>query len=152
MESNSNQPDDPGPLTVLLVEDNPTDVFVIKEVLEGCGLNFRPRVVSDGRDALRYLEDLDRDHSSPPPALVLLDLNIPKVDGIEVLRQLRRAPRCKGTPVVVVTSSTADQDRAAAERLGAEAYFQKPKDLTAYMELGQVIKRVLHIPEEGGGR
>jgi CheY-like chemotaxis protein len=125
------------------------DVFVIREVLEKCGLNFRPRVVSDGRDALRFLEDLDQDQSSPCPALVLLDLNIPKVDGIEVLRRLRTASRCKRTPVVVVTSSTADSDRAAAERLGAEAYFQKPKDRAAYMGLAEVIKSVLQAPEEG---
>jgi CheY-like chemotaxis protein len=130
----------------LLVEDNPTDVFVIKEVLESSGLNIQPRIVSDGQDALRYLEDLNRDDSSPCPALVLLDLNIPKVDGIEILRRLRGESRCKATPVVVVTSSTADADRAAAQRLGAEAYFQKPKELAAYMELAQVIKRVLGAP------
>jgi two-component system response regulator len=143
MQSNSQQPADSGVRTVLLLEDNPTDVFVIKEVVENCGLNLQLRIASDGREALEYLQDLDRDQASPGLALVLFDLNVPKVDGIEVLRQLRGGSRCKDTPVVVVTSSTTELDRAAAERLGAEAYFQKPKELTAYMELAQVIKRAL---------
>jgi CheY-like chemotaxis protein len=142
---------DPAPRTVLLLEDNPTDVFVIREVIESCGLNLDLRIARDGREALQYLQDLGPDHSSPCPALVLLDLNVPKVDGIEFLRHLRES-RCSHTPVVVVTSSTAGRDRHAAQQLGAEEYFQKPKDLTAYMELAKVIKRVLHPPEEGEER
>jgi CheY-like chemotaxis protein len=136
---------------VLVLEDNPVDVFVIKEVLESCRLDLQLRIFSNGQDALRYLEDLDRDHSAPCPALVLLDLNVPKVDGIAVLERLRRTSRCSRTPVVVVTSSNAETDRAAALRFGVEAYFQKPKDLTAYMELAQVIKSVLNVIEDGSG-
>jgi CheY-like chemotaxis protein len=141
----------------LLLEDNPTDVFVIKEfviqaVLDSCNLNLQVRIAEDGREALQYLQNLDQDDSSPGPALVLLDLNVPKVDGLEVLRHMRHGSRCKRTPVIVVTSSNAEPDRTAAQRLGVEAYFQKPKDLTAYMELAQVIKRVLLVPEEAAGR
>lgn len=150
-EAKSKDSADSQPRTVLLLEDNPTDVFVIKEVLERCRLNLRLRVVDNGLDALQYLQDSDRDTSSPCPALVLLDLNVPKVHGFEVLRRLRGGSRCHRTPVVVVTSSTAESDRAAAQRLGAEAYFEKPKDLTAYMELERVIKRVLGVPEVGEG-
>jgi CheY-like chemotaxis protein len=128
---------------VLLVEDNPTDVFVIKELVEGCGLNLRLRVAGDGQDALSYLQDAAGDESSPCPALVLLDLNVPKVPGLELLRRLRGGSRCHRTPVIVVTSSTTDGDRAAAQRLGAEGYFQKPNDLAAYTELAQLIKRLL---------
>ena len=128
---------------MLLVEDNPTDVFVIKELVEGCGLNLRLHVAGDGQDALSYLQEVAGDESSPCPALVLLDLNVPKVPGIELLRRIRCGPRCHRTPVIVVTSSCAEGDRAAAERLGAEAYFQKPDDLAAYTELAQLIKRTL---------
>src|SRR5207302_3257925 len=103
------RPVDPEPSTVLLVEDNPTDVFVIKEVLDGSGLNLRLRVANNGQDALSYLHS----ENDSCPSLVLLDLNLPKVAGIEVLKQLRTGSRCKCTPVIVLTSSTAETDRTA---------------------------------------
>jgi len=127
---------------VLVVEDNPTDMFIMREVLERCGLNLR--IASNGQEALLFLQNLERDEKSPCPALVLLDLNLPKVAGIEVLRELRRS-RCSRTPVIIVTSSIAEADRVAAQRLDADAYFQKPKDLPEYMELAHVIKRILHM-------
>jgi CheY-like chemotaxis protein len=127
---------------VLLVEDNPTDAFVIKEAIEKSGLNLKLRIARDGREALLYLQDLERSEN-PCPALVLLDLNLPNVAGIEVLRHLRSNSPCSRTPVIVVTSSIHEADRAAVQRLGAEAYFHKPTSLSAYMELAQVVKRVL---------
>jgi CheY-like chemotaxis protein len=134
---------------VLLIEDNPTDVFVIQEVIEQCGLRLRLRVARDGQDALRYLQDLAKSEPPSCPALILLDLNLPKVSGFEVLQYLRDSP-CKRTPVIVVTSSTAPADRAAVQSLRAEAYFQKPNSLTAYMQLAPLIKRVLAPTKEGG--
>ena len=125
---------------MLLVEDSPTDVFVIKEVLGGCAVNFRVDVARDGQEALRYLQN---PASGSCPALVLLDLNIPKVNGLEVLRQLRSGPWCRRTPVIVVSSSRADEDRSMAEQLGANAYFQKPAGLESYRELRQVVEHVL---------
>jgi len=133
---------------VLLVEDNPTDEFVVKEVLDGCGLNLDPHVVRNGQDALRYLQALEQDGKAACPALVLLDLNLPKVSGLEILKALRKSLRCSRTPVIVVTSSSAETDRYAAKQLGAEGYFQKPTDLASYMELAELIKRVLEIQEE----
>lgn len=128
---------------MLLVEDNPTDVFVIREVIEECELNLRLRIANDGQDALQYLEELGRTEKSKCPALVLLDLNLPKVPGIEVLRRLREGSACNRVPVIVVTSSTEESDRAAVQGLGAEAFFQKPRELTAYRQLAELIKRVL---------
>jgi CheY-like chemotaxis protein len=127
----------------LVLEDNPADVFVIREILAKSGLNLVPRVVRDGRAALDYIQDLERNQEAACPALVLLDLNVPKVDGFDVLRALRRGERMGGIPVIVVTSSTAASDRASARELGAAGYFQKPADLEAYMQLGEVIHRVL---------
>jgi DNA-binding response OmpR family regulator len=78
-------------------------------------------------------------------------LNLPKVGGLEVLRHLRSTSPCSRTPVIVVTSSTAETDRAAVRRLGAEAYFPKPTSLSAYMELAELVKHVLCPAEEGRG-
>jgi len=128
---------------VLVLEDNPTDVFVIKEVLANCGLSLKPHIVRDGQEAVQYLQALELNLSVPCPALVLLDLNLPRVDGIGVLRQLRHLSRCSKVPVIVVTSSGAEADRTAAGELGADYYFQKPTELSAYMQLGDVIKTVL---------
>jgi CheY-like chemotaxis protein len=132
---------------VLLVEDNPTDVFVIKEVLDLCGPNLDVRLLTEGQAAMLYVEELTRNENAPCPALVLLDLNLPKVTGIEVLRALRSGSRCSGIPVIVMTSSSAETDRHAAQQLGADGYFQKPTELTAYMELAELIKRVLDSEE-----
>ena len=77
------------------------------------------------------------------PALVLIDLNLPKVAGVEVLSFVRQSSPCKKTPVIVVTSSNADVDRKITERLGVQAYFQKPSSLDQYMELAKVVKQVL---------
>jgi CheY-like chemotaxis protein len=134
---------------VLLVEDNATDVFVIKEALERSGLDLNLRIARNGQEALLYLQELERAEKPSCPALVLLDLNLPKVGGLEVLRRLRSGSPCSRTPVIVVTSSTAESDRAAVRRLGAEAYFEKPTSLAAYMELGQVVKRILRAVGEG---
>jgi CheY-like chemotaxis protein len=135
---------------VLLVEDNPTDIFVIKEVLEGCGLNLRLQVARNGQEALFYLRRLGDDKAACP-ALVLLDLNLPKVAGMEVLRELRHISQCKRTRVVVVSSSGAEADRAAAQQLGADGYFEKPPDLSAYNQLAQVIRNVLRETEDSSG-
>jgi CheY-like chemotaxis protein len=134
---------------VLLVEDNPTDVFVIKEAIERSGLDLNLRVASNGEEALLYLQGLSGSEKTSCPALVLLDLNLPKVGGIEVLRKLRSSSPCNHTPVIVVTSSIAEADRAAVRRLGAEAYFEKPTSLEAYMELAEVVKRILGHSQEG---
>ena len=122
---------------------------MIKEVLRECAYDFNLRVARDGQDALQYLRELDRDPASKCPALVLLDLNLPKVPGIEVLRELRRTSHCKYVPVIVVTSSTAEADRAAVQHLGTEAYFEKPANLAAYMKLAHVIDGVLRAREKG---
>jgi CheY-like chemotaxis protein len=136
------------PDMVLVVEDNPTDVFVIREVLDGCGLGFRVHIARDGQEALTYLREIARDESAVCPALMLLDLNVPRVSGIEVLRELRTASRCSRMPVIVVTSSSAETDRRATEQLRADAYFKKPADLKAYFELADIIKRLVGPPRK----
>jgi len=125
--------------TILLVEDNKSDVFIVREILRREGLNATLRVAADGEQALSFLEN----GQSPCPDLMILDLNLPKVSGLEVLARMRSTNWCPGTPVIVVTSSQSPSDLAAIRGLNAAAYFQKPTELTAFLELGTVIQRLL---------
>lgn len=116
---------------------------MIQEVLEHSGLNFRLHVIGDGQDALTYLQGIANSKSKPCPSLVLLDLNIPKINGIEVLKWLRDSSRCSHVKVVAVSSSDSQSDRDAVQKLGVQGYFRKPTDFNAYMELAKLIKQVL---------
>jgi two-component system response regulator len=129
----------PAAVTVLLIEDNETDLFVITHVLQRFHFHFR--VSHDGQDALSYLQTIQ-----PPaelPKLVLLDLNIPKLRGLELLRRIRSDPRLSPLPVVVVTSSQNESDRNTAQKLGIAAYFRKPMTLQGYEELAPVLDQLL---------
>jgi len=127
----------------LLVEDNPTDVFVIREVLKDCGFECELHVAPDGETAIEFLRKLETDATAACPALVLLDLNLPKLSGLEVLRLIRNGQRCSEIPVVIVTSSDSATDLAAIQEGGATSYFRKPSDLVDFLNLGKLIRQVL---------
>lgn len=110
---------------VLLVEDNPDDVALTLRAWKNSGIANRVAVVPDGAAALEYLLGPDA-ASRPLPAVVLLDLNLPKVDGLEVLRRLRAADRTRALPTVILTSSREEQDIAAGYRLGCNSFVRKP--------------------------
>jgi CheY-like chemotaxis protein len=128
---------------VLLVEDNPTDLYVIREVVERSGLSVDLVIARDGQQALTYFSELDQEGGGCPD-LVLLDLNLPKLSGIDVLRELRNQRRCGQVPVIVVTSSVNEKDRTATRDLGVDGYFHKPTDLDSYSILGELIKKFVH--------
>lgn len=134
---------------MLLVEDNATDVFVIKKVLADCGFGLDVRLARDGQEALRYIRALAADPSAVCPALVLLDLNIPKITGQEILRELRSGSKCNLVPAIIVTSSGAEADRAVANLLRADGYFKKPTSIAAYKELGELVRKVLDKTKQG---
>jgi CheY-like chemotaxis protein len=131
------------PLEVWLLEDNPGDVFIVREVLKQAGLHLDIRVSADGEEALSFLKRLDADQNARCPAIILLDLNLPRVSGAEVLMSVRRHARCNQVPVIVLTSSDSPLDLAAIEQGGASAYFRKPTNFTAYLELGNMIRNIL---------
>jgi two-component system, response regulator len=120
---------------ILLVEDNPTDEKLTLRALKNCGVVNEVVVVHDGAEAIDYLfgtgaystRDLTR-----APALVLLDLKLPRVEGLEVLRRLRADPRTRILPVVILTSSKEDEDVARSYDLGANAYVRKPVDFAEF--------------------
>lgn len=127
------------PITILLAEDNPGDVYLVRLALKQSGLNFNLVEVSDGEQAIQYLNALGGDESAPAPSFVLLDLNLPRVNGKTVLEHLKSIPKCLGTRAIVLTSSEYPPDRADVDRLGADCYFHKPQDLEAFLKLGDLV-------------
>jgi two-component system, response regulator len=123
------------PLEILLVEDNPDDVELTLRALNTHNLANRVKVVSDGVEALEYLRPEDAAH--PPadgyPKLVLLDLKLPRVGGIEVLQRLKASERTRTIPVVVLTSSREESDLVASYQLGVNSYIVKPVDFEQFM-------------------
>ena len=118
-------------MVVLLVEDNPHYAEMIFRLLRNCRIDHRIQHVSDGEAALDYLYRQGAfadDLRYPTPHLVLLDLRLPKVDGLEVLKQIKSSENLRSLPVVVLSSSEADKDIAAAYRQYANSYLVKPID------------------------
>jgi CheY-like chemotaxis protein len=122
---------------ILLVDDNTSDVELTKRALEKRHISNKLMVAEDGKTALDYLfaegVHAGRDVSDLP-TLVLLDLKLPKLDGLEVLRRIRADPRTKWLPVVILTSSNEEQDLAAGYDLGANSYIRKPVDFAKFAE------------------
>lgn len=129
--------------TIVLVEDAEPDVFLVREALRQAGLNFQLNVLDDGEKAVDFIDTLDSDQSLHCPDLILLDLNLPKRSGDQILQHMRRSPRCGSIPVMVVTSSDSSKDRAESARLGATHYFRKPSRLDEFMQLGPLVRDLL---------
>jgi two-component system, response regulator len=125
---------------ILMVEDNPSDVRLTQRALEQSRITNRLIVAEDGVEALDYLfatgASAGRDVADLP-SLVLLDLKLPKMDGLEVLRQIRADARTRRLPVVILTSSQAEQDIIASYDLGANSYIRKPVDFNQFAEAVQ---------------
>lgn len=125
---------------ILLVEDNPMDLDLTLQALEGSGVANPIVACRDGEEALEYMNQ----HRSPGdlqvPIVVLLDLRLPKVDGIEVLRQARSDPVWRQVPIVVMTTSRESRDIEAAYGLGVNSYIVKPVDFLTFTEVVKSIK------------
>jgi CheY-like chemotaxis protein len=129
--------------TILLVEDNSSDVYVIRQVLKRSGMPVSLQVAVDGEEALSLIQETDEQGSRPVPSMVLLDWNLPRASGAEVLSELRKSDRWKDVPVVIVTSTSSPAEIAEMDRLGAAAHFRKPTDLDAYLGLADLIRLTL---------
>jgi two-component system, response regulator len=125
------------PKIILLVEDNPSDVDLAKRALKKSRIANELVVAEDGQEALEYLFGKVNDavmHPGELPAVVLLDLKLPKVDGHEVLRRIRAEERTKRLPVVILTTSKEEQDIAQSYDLGANSYIRKPVDFVQFAQ------------------
>ena len=132
-------------ITILVVEDNPGDVFLIRRALKCLDMAFSLAVVNDGQSAVKFLECADRE--GKVPSLILLDLNLPKIGGATVLDSIRQNPRYKRLPVIIMTSSDSPIDHALAAQLHADHYFRKPSDLDGFMKLGEIVGDFLKLSE-----
>ncbi len=121
---------------ILLVEDNPDDEALMIRAFQRSKLANRIDVARDGAEALAYLVGPS---ARPMPTLVILDLKLPKVDGLEVLRRLRAEERTRTLPVVVLTSSREEQDLVESYRLGANSYVRKPVDFVQFADAVQTL-------------
>jgi chemotaxis family two-component system response regulator Rcp1 len=138
---------------VLLVEDNPADVDLARESLEGGKLALELSVVADGLQALDFLRRRGAHASAPRPDLILLDLNLPMKDGREVLAEIKQDDDLKLIPVVVLTSSEAETDVAKTYALGANCYVTKPVGFKAFQEIVRSIESfwfaIVKLPGRG---
>ena len=130
----------PDTFEVLLVEDSPADVRLTKEAFKDAKISNRLSVVSDGVDALRFLKREGEFADAPRPDLVLLDLNLPRMDGREVLKRVKTDPELSSIPVVVLTTSEAERDVAEAYEYHANCYIRKPVDLGRFLEIVSAIE------------
>ncbi len=128
--------------SLLLVEDSPSDVFLVEEAIKEEGLSCHLEVADDGEKAIRILDDVDAG-SRGQPNLLLVDLNIPRQDGTTVLQRVRQSPVCGKTPLVMMSTSDTPVERKRALELGATEYFCKPSSLTEFMRLGKLVRRLL---------
>ncbi|MBT0767837.1 response regulator [Kineosporia sp. J2-2] len=120
-------------IAVLLVEDDPGDVMMTREALEETGVTSRLNVVGDGAEALDFLYRREPYTDAQPPDLILLDLNLPKMNGRDVLAQVKEDPDLRHIPVVVLTTSEAEEDVLRSYDLHANAYVTKPVDFERFV-------------------
>lgn len=140
--------------SILLVEDNPDDETLTLRAFKKHKIVNQVVVARDGAEALEYFFGARRGQSEPP-SLVLLDLKLPKVDGLEVLRRIRADERTRSLPVVVLTSSQEEQDMVASYSLGCNSYIRKPVDFDKFLEavnaLGLYWLLLNELPRSRGG-
>ena len=132
---------DPRPIQILMVEDNDGDVFLTMEALKSAKIANEVHVVHDGVEALEFLRRQGKYAAAPRPELILLDLNLPRKDGRQVLAEIKPDPELGKIPVVVLTSSAAEQDVVKSYQLHANCYIVKPVDFNGLMEIVASIEQ-----------
>ncbi|MGQ0650449.1 MAG: response regulator [Gemmatimonadaceae bacterium] len=128
------------PIEILLVEDSPADVRLTREALREAKVRNNVHVAVDGVDAMDFLHHRGKHRDTRPPDLILLDLNLPKKDGREVLEEIKNNERLRRIPVVILTTSQSEQDILKSYQLSANAYVTKPVDLDRFLEVVKSIE------------
>jgi CheY-like chemotaxis protein len=131
------------PVHILLVEDNDADVYLFRKALTGAGLNFELTVAEDGGHALAFVQGEGKYAGSPVPDLAVVDLSLPKNDGIQVVEAIRTAARFDDMPVIVTSTSATPPPRLKQDILKVERYIVKPAELEAFLQIGTAVKEIL---------
>ena len=129
-------------LSVLMVEDNLADALIVREAIREEGLPLEVYPAVDGEVAIAFIESAERDPEAPSPDLAILDINLPKIDGFEVLRRIRASARFKNLPVMIVTSSDSPGDKSESARIG-NGYFRKCPDYEGFLKIGPAIRELM---------
>jgi CheY-like chemotaxis protein len=132
------------PFEILLAEDSPADAELVREALKEYSLNCSLRIVSDGAQAIEFIQRSAADVKSPPLDLVLLDMRLPKRNGDEVLKYLRAEERYACTPVIVMTGLSRNSIDEAAIGYEGTVYFEKPSTLEEFLQLGLLVRQLLN--------
>jgi two-component system, chemotaxis family, response regulator Rcp1 len=125
---------------ILLVEDNPGDVRLTKESLEESNIPNSLNVVNDGVEAIKYLRNEKKYAAAERPDIIFLDINLPKKNGLEVLAEIKKDPQLKRIPVIILTTSRAEQDIINAYNLHANCYIIKPLSFEGFLDVIKAIK------------
>ena len=143
---------DAEPIKILLVEDSPGDVRLTREAFKDAKVHVNLHVASDGAEAMAFLERNGEYANVPRPDLILLDLNLPRKDGREVLAEIKESPSLKIIPVVILTTSASEEDILRSYRLHANCYITKPVDLDGFLKVVKSIDNfwlsVVRLPHE----
>jgi CheY-like chemotaxis protein len=131
------------PVHILLVEDNAADIYLFEKALLNAGLVFELTVIEDGGQAVAFVRGKGEYATHPVPDIAIIDLNLPKRDGIEVLEALRVAEGFERIPVVVTSSSSLPHTSLEQEHLRVARYITKPPDLEAFLQIGDIVKEIL---------
>jgi CheY-like chemotaxis protein len=139
------------PVEILLVEDNPGDILLTQEALRDDRLRIKLNVTTDGEEAMDFLHRRSSYAKAPRPDLILLDLNLPRKDGREVLAEIKNDAALRTIPIVVLTTSGAKEDIVRTYSLNANCYIQKPLDLEQFIEVVRSIEsfwfNIVKLPE-----
>jgi chemotaxis family two-component system response regulator Rcp1 len=127
------------PIDILMVEDNPGDVRLMQECFRDAGAPVRLHLAADGVEAMTFLSREGEHQNAPVPDLILLDLNLPKLDGREVLARVKQDEQLKAIPIIILTTSDAEADIVKSYQLHANCYVNKPVQLDAFESLVQSI-------------
>jgi CheY-like chemotaxis protein len=139
-------------MTIFIAEDNPADVYLLRIAFQDADHGDVELIVAnDGEEALDLVANKGQFCQAPKPDLIVLDLNLPRNDGADVLRFIRQYDQYDGVPVVVLTSSDSPRDRESVVKLGANCYLTKPSDLEAFMGLGKTLLSYARHPGSSRG-
>ncbi|GAA5511884.1 response regulator rcp1 [Deinococcus carri] len=138
------------PIEILLVEDSEPDIMLTEEAFAAAGITNRLHVTRDGVEALAFLRQQEEYAEAPRPDVILLDINMPRMNGLEVLAELKRDPLLMTIPVIVLTTSQADEDILRSYQAHAASYVVKPIDFTHFYQaiqaLGRYMLSVVRLP------